>query len=220
MPYAPAHAAAKRAAWGAAHPDKVKASRRKWLEANREKAKASSLGRYYQNRDAHRARLREWAKQNPEKVRARGRRHDAKPARKLPRGDVKARSARWRLRHLEQDRARRRAYQTKRRQDPVQRVVDALRRRIRHIASGKAKGAMRLLGYSAADLRAHLEMQFQPGMTWDNYGPRGWHVDHRRPVSTFTLSDQLVECFALENLRPLWAADNLARKRKHAVEHT
>jgi len=34
------------------------------------------------------------------------------------------------------------------------------------------------------------------------------------PVSSFRLPEQLVECFALENLQPLWAKDNLAKHAK------
>lgn len=95
----------------------------------------------------------------------------------------------------------------------MQRVVDAIRRRMRHVIKGKTKGAFALLGYTADDLRSRLKSQFQNGMSWDNYGL--WHVDHRQLVSSFNLPDELIQCFALANLQPLWAAENLARKRKH-----
>ena len=73
-----------------------------------------------------------------------------------------------------------------------------------------------LLGYTADDLRSHLEAQFQIGMSWDNYGLYGerWHVDHIRPVASFKLPEELAECFALENLQPLWAIDNLTKHAK------
>ena len=149
-----------------------------------------------------------------ESVRAKHRRHDAKPHRKKQRGNHRERLKRYRAKHLERVRAQRRAYQAKRRQDPVQRVVDALCRRMRLVIRGKSKGAFRQFGYTADDLRSHLESQFQNGMSWSNYGLYGekWHVDHIRPVSLFRLPDELNECFALTNLRPLWAVENL---RKH-----
>ena len=202
--------AATKAAWARSHPDKLREARRKWREA---RERLASLQRYYNNRDVYLARGKEWARKNPEKARERGRRHDAKPERKKPRGDYKARTARYQTKHLKRLRARRRAYQAKRRQNPAQRVVDAIRRRMRHVIKGKTKGAFALLGYTADDLRSHLEAQFQTGMSWDNYGL--WHVDHRRLVSSFKLPDELVQCFALSNLRPLWAPENLARKRKY-----
>ena len=87
---------------------------------------------------------------------------------------------------------------------------------MRHVIRGKSKGAFKLLGYTADELRARLETQFLSGMNWDNYGLYGdkWHVDHIKPVSAFNLPDQLIECFALENLQPLWAIDNLTKHAK------
>ena len=202
--------------WAFANPEKMREYKRKWKERNREKDRAISLRCYYENRDARLAYGREWAKNNPDKVRARGRRQDAKPERKKPRGDYKARQQRYQEKHIELVRERRRAYQAKRRQDPIQRTIDAIRRRMRHVITGKSKGAFVLLGYTALDLRSHLEAQFRDGMTWSNYGLYGekWHVDHIRPVSSFQLPDQLVECFALKNLQPLWAIDNLTKHAK------
>lgn len=73
-----------------------------------------------------------------------------------------------------------------------------------------------LVGYTVADLMVHLEKQFQEGMSWENYGPV-WHVDHYIPKSAFNYSQpehiDFKRCWALPNLRPLWAADNI---KKHA----
>ena len=59
----------------------------------------------------------------------------------------------------------------------------------------------------------HLEKQFQPGMSWDNHGYDGWHVDHIRPCASFDLTDeeQVRKCFHYTNLQPLWAKDNLRK---------
>src|ERR1700737_4658194 len=100
--------AATKAAWARSHPDKVREARRKWRDANREKERISSLRRYYENHEAYLARGKQWAQRNPEKVRERGLRHDAWPQRKKPRGDYKARTARYQAKHLERVRARRR----------------------------------------------------------------------------------------------------------------
>jgi hypothetical protein len=60
-------------------------------------------------------------------------------------------------------------------------------------------------------LMAHLESQFLPGMSWANR--RLWHIDHQRPCASFNLTNpaQQHACFHFSNLRPLWAADNLAK---------
>lgn len=71
-----------------------------------------------------------------------------------------------------------------------------------------------MLGYTIADLRRHIERQFVGRMSWTNYGR--WHIDHIRPASSFVLVNDdgspnavaIRECWALTNLRPLWARTN------------
>ena len=66
----------------------------------------------------------------------------------------------------------------------------------------KINSTFDLLGYSALELKIHLESLFTEGMTWDNYGE--WHIDHKKPVSSFE-SDTLPSIVnALSNLQPLW----------------
>lgn len=62
----------------------------------------------------------------------------------------------------------------------------------------------------------HLEAKFAPGMTWDNYGVDGWHIDHIMPLAAFDLTDeqQRQQACHYTNLQPLWAAENLAKGAK------
>ena len=72
------------------------------------------------------------------------------------------------------------------------------------------------LSYSIDGLIQHLENHFVDGMSWDNYGD--WHIDHVYPQSRLpynTYDDANFEkCWALKNLRPLWAADNIKKSNK------
>jgi len=72
------------------------------------------------------------------------------------------------------------------------------------------------LGYDIDALRDHIEKQFNDGMMWENYGK--WHIDHIIPASMFRYSSfhdkEFKECWALENLRPLWAKDNLQKSNR------
>lgn len=72
-----------------------------------------------------------------------------------------------------------------------------------------------LLGYSLTELMSHLEAKFSAGMTWANYGRKGWHVDHIIPKSAFNYEtpDDLdfKRCWALDNLQPLWEFDNISK---------
>jgi hypothetical protein len=67
-----------------------------------------------------------------------------------------------------------------------------------------------LVGYSCDDLRRHLERQFLKGMSWERMGE--WHIDHIIPASSFVFASaedaEFKACWALTNLRPLWAEDN------------
>ncbi|OAM77705.1 hypothetical protein A3840_08725 [Devosia elaeis] len=73
-----------------------------------------------------------------------------------------------------------------------------------------------LVGYGVSELRAHLERQFLPGMTWDNKSE--WHIDHIVPQSSFNYTStddpDFRACWALTNLRPLWARDNVRKQAK------
>lgn len=72
-----------------------------------------------------------------------------------------------------------------------------------------------LLGCSIEHLKNYLESKFNNGMSWDNYGHKGWHIDHIKPLSSFDLTqdEQLKQACHYTNLQPLWWMDNL---RKHA----
>ena len=75
------------------------------------------------------------------------------------------------------------------------------------------------VSYTRAQLMDHLEKQFRPGMSWDSYGLRGWHVDHIKPLCKFKFFTddgqvrvpEVRKAVALKNLQPLWAADNLSK---------
>lgn len=75
-----------------------------------------------------------------------------------------------------------------------------------------------LLGYTADDLRLHLERQFTRGMTWERFMAGEIHIDHILPVALFGAiaidSDEFRQCWALSNLRPSWAKDNLSKQDK------
>jgi hypothetical protein len=73
-----------------------------------------------------------------------------------------------------------------------------------------------LLGCSYEKVIQHLEDQFTEGMTWENHGFEGWHIDHIKPCSVFDLTDpeEQKKCFHFSNLQPLWASENLSKGAK------
>ncbi len=84
------------------------------------------------------------------------------------------------------------------------------------LRSGKHSGKKkpRYLGFTVRELRKHIENQFKPGMSWDNYGE--WEVDHIIPISAFhyeSVNDPgFKQCWALANLQPLWSKANRSKR--------
>lgn len=76
---------------------------------------------------------------------------------------------------------------------------------------GKTKRAATLLGCSVEEAKKHIENQFQPGMAWDNYGYKTWHIDHIIPISSATTKEEMEKLCYYTNLQPLWALDNIIK---------
>lgn len=85
-------------------------------------------------------------------------------------------------------------------------------RAVRRVIRG-ASSLPKFLGYSADELRIHIESLFVDRMTWDAFHRGDIHIDHKTPLSHFDLTDneQVRRAWALDNLQPLWAADNMAK---------
>lgn len=88
-----------------------------------------------------------------------------------------------------------------------------------HRALGKNKAGRswrQFVPYTLDDLVVHLDRQFLPGMSWQNRGE--WHIDHIQPLASFyfvTAEDpEFKAAWALSNLRPWWAMDNLKKSAK------
>lgn len=134
----------------------------------------------------------------------------------------------WRKKNTEKSRATVRRYYSKNPQKSLIRwtnrfntnvsfrVAHNLRRRVNRALRGsrRSESTLSMLGCSVEEFKKYLEAQFQPGMSWQNYGK--WHIDHKKPCAKFNLtklSDQK-KCFHYANLQPLWAVENLSKGSK------
>jgi hypothetical protein len=70
-----------------------------------------------------------------------------------------------------------------------------------------------VLGYDPEQLKRRIEEQFVPGMSWENRGVGigKWQIDHIRPIASFPPDTPLSEVNALDNLRPVWQAENASK---------
>lgn len=96
------------------------------------------------------------------------------------------------------------------------RIDSSVRLMVRNMLHGQKAGRSwkDLVGYSADDLFKHLESKFTTGMTWENYGKDGWHIDHIIPKILFKYDSAehpaFKACWALSNLQPLWGSTKIA----------
>lgn len=128
----------------------------------------------------------------------------------------------WReQRDPEKKRAYYRAYKKQRRQNDVAfRLREGIGCVVRNALVRANNGAVEKGGscldyfpFTMNQLKEHLEGLFIEGMSWQNYGE--WHIDHIKPqvLLPYKTMDEpnFLECWALENLQPLWAEDNIRK---------
>lgn len=119
----------------------------------------------------------------------------------------------------------------KQRQKPTSKIKAHVSRQINFALhrSGNSKqgnSVLKFLSYSVQELKEHLEKQFEPWMTWSNYGiyreskwiekdqsTWTWQIDHIIPQSDLPYSSMkeinFQKCWSLSNLRPLSAKQNI-----------
>jgi hypothetical protein len=118
-----------------------------------------------------------------------------------------------------------RAYKKKREReryatDPLFKLRRLMRARVRGILKiknqPKLKSTLEALGCSLEQLKANLERQFKPGMTWENHGE--WEIDHRVPISAANTSEEIHLLSYYTNLQPLWKKENRDKSNKMPEE--
>jgi hypothetical protein len=137
----------------------------------------------------------------------------------------------WRLANPEKHKEIVRRKAQRQRQKPSSKIKAHVSRQINFALSrvGNSKqgnSVLQFLPYTISDLKDHLEGQFEPWMTWNNYGTYKeinwvdndkstwtWQIDHITPQSYFSYSsmkdDDFQRCWALDNLRPYSSKQNL-----------
>jgi hypothetical protein len=181
--------------WYNQAPEACSEARKKYRQKNREKILAQKAAYRARYRDTINAAQNKAYRTKPEHFRALNKKSFAKNGKKWAQQAIALR-----------------------RTDPQQKLAHNLRSRTRHAFHGKLKATttQALLGCTWEQARAHIEAQFKPGMSWDNYTHRGWHIDHIRPLASFDLADpeQQRQAFHYTNLQPLWAHENLSKGAK------
>ena len=91
----------------------------------------------------------------------------------------------------------------------------SVNRAFRGIKQNKNLSSLSIVGCDNWEiLKNYIESMFIEGMTWENYGPNGWHVDHIIPLFTAKTEEDIFKLCHYTNLQPLWAEDNLKKGKK------
>ena len=107
-------------------------------------------------------------------------------------------------------------------------IRNALKKR--NVSKG-GKPFLKFVNYSMLKLKEHLEKQFESWMSWTNHGiyrksdwneedksTWTWQIDHIIPQCklpyTSMEDENFKKCWALENLRPLEAIENMKKSNK------
>lgn len=110
--------------------------------------------------------------------------------------------------------------------DPAFKLKENISANIRSCIKKNYQPLAKNLPYTIQELKLHLEKQFEPWMNWYNYGTYRvdiwddndtttwtWQIDHIIPHSKFhytSMEDvEFKECWALSNLRPYSAKQNV-----------
>lgn len=167
----------------------------------------------------------DWYKRNCEKEKARVRKFNAehKEVRKLYRARTFERRSKymkkWRAKNKKHVLQYKNTYESARKKTDIgYRMLCNIRNRIRDAMKNDSKTSPTkvLLGCTIQELKQHLQSKFTDKMNWDNYGRKGWHIDHILPCASFDLSkpEEQKKCFHYTNLQPLWHIDNIMKSDK------
>lgn len=105
----------------------------------------------------------------------------------------------------------------KRKEDILYKLSQNLSHRLRQLLKTKTiiknKKTEMVIGCDKEFLKEHLEKQFKDGMSWENYGYEGWHIDHIIPLASAKNKEEVYELCHYSNLQPLWAKENMKKNR-------
>jgi hypothetical protein len=156
-----------------------------------------------------------WQKANPKKKAATAKKYYINHPNR-----VIKRAVDWKKANPEKSRAAYNKNYNKKKNFPDEKLNNSMSGGMYCSLKGLKKGArwQSLVDFTFEELKVHLEKHFTRGMSWENYGKRGWHIDHKIPVTAFNFEKptdiDFKRCWALKNLQPMWESDNIRKSNK------
>jgi hypothetical protein len=197
--------------------------------------KIIEYAKQYRNKNENKSKIKQYSEkyklQNPDKIRKCNRQYYLKNKNKFKQKNKQYRlkkidklnqyNKQYRINNKEKIIKQHNQYTRRRRQTDINfKILCSCRARINQALKNNYKFShtQNLIMCSISELKLHLEKQWLPGMTWDNYGYGNdkWNIDHIIPCSFFNLIDPVEQymCFMCKNCQPLWQPDNFEKHNK------
>jgi hypothetical protein len=175
--------------------EKTKKVQKNWYEKNKEKALQTSKNYRLNNVEKRKETIKKSREKNKERVIETRKKYSQNKRKELNEYSVR-----------------------RRKENPVARISHNMRGKIKDFLKIKnfrqTNKTFEIVGCSPQELKEHLEKQFTNGMSWDNYGYYGWHIDHIIPLDSATTQEDTYKLCYYTNLQPLWGCDNLSKNNK------
>ena len=204
--------------------ENILAQKKKYYQENKENILAQKKKYYQENKEQKLAKRKEYYQENKEKQKEYMKRYHQEN-----REQIKKTAKKYREKNRDALNVRSNNYKSERyHTDPCYKLKSITSAHVRR-ALKSGKGGKSILPYvdwnSYEELKEHLESQFEDWMTWENHGnwhptEKRWHIEHIKPQSVLlegvtSMDDpKFRECWALENLRPLEAMENIIKGNK------
>ena len=197
-----------------------KIAEKKYLKTEKGKEKKRLKQQRYVSRNLDAVRQRDRDRSKTAKYKERTKSYNQRPYVQKKR---KKYNLDYREKNLETLLKKDRAYSKIRRNNPIYKLKENLRRRIlialKSQNADKTTSMNELIGCTIPKFKRHISNKFYPNpkngmmMTWSNHGLKTWHIDHIKPLKRFDLT-KLIEqkkAFNYKNCTPKWAKENLSK---------
>jgi len=200
---------------------------KKYRSKNKDKLKKRHKEYLELNKQARSEYQKKWQKDNRENIKKQRKQYRENNKLKIKKSDqeyskshkqeLKEKNKKWRDKNIEKIRE---AKNERYKNDVVFRlnhnISNGIRKSLRRNKNGNHWEC--IVGYDCKELKDHIEKQFKEGMTWELFLEGKIHIDHRIPVSIFNItsikSKGFKMCWALDNLQPMWAEENMSKHNK------
>ena len=229
------------------HKEEIKENNKQWRSENKEKIKEYNKQYSSKYKEEKREYMKQYiSKHKEEKIEYNKQyyienKDKIKEDNKQYRTEHKEEKREYNKQYNTENKDKRKEYQKNRKKtDPVFKLrinvsISVHNALLRNGSSKNSSSILKHLPYTIEELKNYIELLFEPWMTWENHGKYNvktwdekdrstwaWHLDHIIPQTHLSYTsmedDNFKICWALENLRPYNAKNNIEERNNRSQE--